>query len=503
MPNLNPTPPLPATKVPGDEWTASAVNQLSTALAATRRALGAVNDGTVSTVAGRLGTAEGSLVTHADLAAAALDASGVVAANYMQRPELTATYPAVMLTRYLPAGFVAGNEVTAAVVAAIAALPSSGGVIEISDDITVTNLVINKPHVRIRGRGHSEAESNPAATTIFVAGGGTGISFDQPGIVMEALAVQGVAGNTVTIGIHKRHSRQVLRDVAVFNMAGIGIRRGTDDEGVGNRSANLSRLDNVTSRNNGSHGVLDDDAPTAAPDANGMLVTGLSVYGNGGDGLRIGRAEISNYHGVVAEGNGGMGIHGVIGCKNNVFWSPHTEQNTGGNGVFDIGTANNLVVGAMNFSWTDNGTNSVIRTAGGSAGILEILAAKLVFGGTRTAARGVDREMSLVGNAVSLLLDETDAAADTKLWAMTVAAGILRGELLADTGTVGAEWLRVTRTAAGQAGVRVGHTAGALGFYGTSPVNKPTIVGSKGGNVALGDLITKLAASGLLNDSTS
>lgn len=44
---------------------------------------------------------------------------------------------------------------------------------------------------------------------------------------------------------------------------------------------------------------------------------------------------------------------------------------------------------------------------------------------------------------------------------------------------------------------------GNIGFYGTSPAAQPTITGSKGGNAALADLLTKLAALGLIVDSTT
>jgi hypothetical protein len=44
---------------------------------------------------------------------------------------------------------------------------------------------------------------------------------------------------------------------------------------------------------------------------------------------------------------------------------------------------------------------------------------------------------------------------------------------------------------------------GAPGFNGTSPVAKPTITGSRGGNAALASLLTALAATGLLTDGTS
>lgn len=43
----------------------------------------------------------------------------------------------------------------------------------------------------------------------------------------------------------------------------------------------------------------------------------------------------------------------------------------------------------------------------------------------------------------------------------------------------------------------------ALGFYGTSPIAKPSVTGSRGGNAALASLLTQLAALGLITDSTT
>lgn len=52
-------------------------------------------------------------------------------------------------------------------------------------------------------------------------------------------------------------------------------------------------------------------------------------------------------------------------------------------------------------------------------------------------------------------------------------------------------------------GVRVADTGGRVGFYGTVPIARQTITGSRGSNAALADLLTKLAALGLITDSTS
>lgn len=47
------------------------------------------------------------------------------------------------------------------------------------------------------------------------------------------------------------------------------------------------------------------------------------------------------------------------------------------------------------------------------------------------------------------------------------------------------------------------HENKPLGFFGNTPVAKPTVSGAKGGNAALGSLITALTSLGLITDSTS
>lgn len=46
-------------------------------------------------------------------------------------------------------------------------------------------------------------------------------------------------------------------------------------------------------------------------------------------------------------------------------------------------------------------------------------------------------------------------------------------------------------------------TNGNVGFYGTTPVAKPTVTGSRGGNAALASLLTALAGFGLITDSST
>ena len=54
-----------------------------------------------------------------------------------------------------------------------------------------------------------------------------------------------------------------------------------------------------------------------------------------------------------------------------------------------------------------------------------------------------------------------------------------------------------------QAAPRIKLDPTGIGFFGAAPVAKPTIMGSKSGNAALEDLLTKLASLGLITDGTS
>jgi hypothetical protein len=52
-------------------------------------------------------------------------------------------------------------------------------------------------------------------------------------------------------------------------------------------------------------------------------------------------------------------------------------------------------------------------------------------------------------------------------------------------------------------GTELYHTGSKAGFYNTTPISKPTVTGSRGGNAAVASLLTGLAALGLVTDSSS
>lgn len=47
------------------------------------------------------------------------------------------------------------------------------------------------------------------------------------------------------------------------------------------------------------------------------------------------------------------------------------------------------------------------------------------------------------------------------------------------------------------------HDGTTVGFYGATPVAKPTVTGAKGANAALASLLTALVSLGLITDSTT
>lgn len=102
----------------------------------------------------------------------------------------------------------------------------------------------------------------------------------------------------------------------------------------------------------------------------------------------------------------------------------------------------------------------------------------------------------------------TGAAANEGKWATNYGATVYQ-ELLSDDAETGFNAARIltrsgnTLTQQELRGTAIKMTSTTLGFYGGTPAAKPTITGSRSGNAALADLLVKLAALGLITDSTT
>jgi hypothetical protein len=67
----------------------------------------------------------------------------------------------------------------------------------------------------------------------------------------------------------------------------------------------------------------------------------------------------------------------------------------------------------------------------------------------------------------------------------------------------GLRWADLYLSGLAQIGGALDHDGTAVGFYGTAPVAKPTVTGSRAGNAALASLLTALASQGLITDSST
>lgn len=74
---------------------------------------------------------------------------------------------------------------------------------------------------------------------------------------------------------------------------------------------------------------------------------------------------------------------------------------------------------------------------------------------------------------------------------------------LSASGLTAGQAATFSNTLTASANASIAGEAGTLGFYGAAGTTKPTVTGAKGGDAALGSLISALSALGLITDATS
>lgn len=216
------------------------------------------------------------------------------------------------------------------------------------------SIVINK-RIRVLGTlGFAGGGISPS--TILKSGDFIGITISTLGVIIDGIRVKGDTGNGGD-GIQVRESRVTLQNVISDYHGGVGIRIGDDSENV---DTNLWKLINVTARNNSSHGIFIDEIPPS--DANAGSAWAINCSCNGGDGLRVGRALVNTFSGGDNASNTGAGIRTTSGAECNTFLNIHAEGNTAGQFLLDHGSKSNLVIGSMNYTPIDKGTNLIIQS---------------------------------------------------------------------------------------------------------------------------------------------
>lgn len=147
---------------------------------------------------------------------------------------------------------------------------------------------------------------------------------------------------------------------------------------------------------------------------------------------------------------------------------------------------------AANNSFAGNNTFAGTTTFGGN--VLVSGATQIIDGGNKVSVKGDGS----AGGAAYFVAQNSTAAVST-YFGVTASGGF------AGTFTNHAFDIRTNNSVRinilASGGVQFANTQ--LGFFGTTPINKPTITGSRGGNVALTSLLGWLHALGLITDSSS
>ena len=141
---------------------------------------------------------------------------------------------------------------TRAINTALAAMPASGGVLELSPGVYrfTSSIRLTKKAI-VAGAGFTDdpTTASRAAAVLLKDGDFDGISVEADACIIRDLQVDAKAGSGGA-GIAVKAGRAVLENVAVTNQGGVGVLIGAP-----RTNANLWRIFNLLVLNNGSHGL--------------------------------------------------------------------------------------------------------------------------------------------------------------------------------------------------------------------------------------------------------
>lgn len=236
---------------------------------------------------------------------------------------------------------------TASINTSLAALPSTGGVVIFpTGTYLISSTVTPSKKVRLfcagatglTGSMHGSCRIKKSRNFV-----GNAIFFGPvaQGSIIEGLEIDGDPGNNGD-GIQILANSIALRDVAVVNQGGNGVRIGEDTVRNGTQ-ANSFYLDRVRSASNGGHGFYIHKEDVAGPDwsdANAGTMINCVARLNGGDGFRIGKGINNTFIGLLSEGNRGAGVRLTRGAGAEIFIGGDVNEGNGaGNVLLDSGNA--------------------------------------------------------------------------------------------------------------------------------------------------------------------
>lgn len=421
-----------------------------------------------------------------------------------------------------------GDGVTddaAAIQSAILAAVSRGGgtvVLSAATYAVTSGLNINASGVRLVGRGagffNPSTGQMPATVIKYIGPAGAdvltlssvsgGANNKVTGCALVGLGVDG--NNLAARGIVVNSVNDCEVEVSAANCTSVQVDFGTVAALADARDTQTNDVRYIRAYATGS--AIGIRMQTATIGANISLNTfgDLYAYHENGVGLLLGNTDNNLFHRVCAlRGGGGAGVGIVLGAGDGVSYANARANiiefcSPGAGGITAQGTETAADASTDNaVLYLDKENGAADPTVGTSArlawGSNKNVAGKLghlqaAFGETYTAAE----------NALAAMGGETVRIRNSSSLNM-----LLEGAGGANAFSVGIAaaggHLEINRTAgAGRVRVMNGlEVVGNMGFYGTTPISKPNVTGSRGGNAALASLLGQLAALGLITDSST
>jgi len=230
--------------------------------------------------------------------------------------------------------------------AAVAALPSSGGIVEIPAGVYVAGAKITDSGktVQFVGHGFSAISNTSGPTTVWKNAGVSGNGWELTGLgsAVKNLTFRGETGNSGD-GLVLLGGRQVFEDIMITKMGNDGLRIGKD---AGGGNMNLWQGRNLISKGNGRHGLMlsENIALPNAANCNGGSLFGADLQVNGGSGLYIENSQLNTFVGVTAQTNSVDGVHVSPTGRLNVIVGGDWEANGNKNLVTEAGSVQCWVV---------------------------------------------------------------------------------------------------------------------------------------------------------------
>jgi hypothetical protein len=288
----------------------------------------------------------------------------------------------------------------------------------------------------------------------------SGQSGDPMWLIQNVLVYQ-FTGKGIYIGALRRACR--VNNSHVLQCNGIGVHIAGSD----------NQLFQTVSAQNGGDGVYIEQSAAH--------VIGCDIFTNGGRGITLapfGRMALlmnnsldDNFQeGIYTQAKNTM----IIGCK----FSSNSKSADGTYADIEIngGVTGCSVIGSAHYSTYPNGVGNLSHSA--------IRAPSNVGNAANgVMVMGLSWDPSVTTFRSGTVYDEAQVSLLHKGFSMADGANIPLGT--------------TTGTKFGTASTQ------KMGFYGATPVVRPSVTGSRGGNAALASLLTQLAALGLVADSTS